>query len=55
MNSTLEYSALAANQVVLEQAEFQLREMLDALIDEFSVQAKQKGLRLSGQFRRKAP
>ena len=44
MNSTLEFSALAANQVVLEEADFQLREMLETLTEQFSPQAETKGL-----------
>jgi CheY-like chemotaxis protein len=50
MNSTLEFSALAANQVTLEETEFQLREMLDTLIQEFLPQARTKGLRLARTF-----
>jgi signal transduction histidine kinase len=50
MNSTLEFSALAANQVVLEEVDFQLWGMLDTLIEEFSPQARAKGLILIGNF-----
>jgi signal transduction histidine kinase len=50
MNSTLEFSALAANQVVLEEADFQPWEMLDTLTGEFSPQAAAKGLIFIGNF-----
>jgi two-component system sensor histidine kinase/response regulator len=50
MNSTLEFSALAANQVVLEEADFQLWETLDTLTGEFSPQAAAKGLIFIGNF-----
>jgi signal transduction histidine kinase len=50
MNSTLEFSALSANQVVLEETDFQLWEMLGTLVQEFSPQARAKGLVLIGTF-----
>lgn len=50
MNSTLEYSALTANQVVLEEADFQLWEMLATLVEEFTPEARTKGLALIGNF-----
>ena len=46
MNSTLEYSALSADQVVLEESEFPLRAMLDGALNEFSLKAKARGLEL---------
>lgn len=55
MNSTLEFSALAANQVVLEPADFQLKEMLEALVDEFSPAARAKGLKFICSFDRDLP
>ena len=50
MNSTLEYSALAANQVKLEELEFTLRELLYGLLEEYSGKAKQKGLSFACEF-----
>ena len=50
MNSTLEFSALAANQVVLEPADFQLWEMLDTLVEQFAPLARAKGLIFIGNF-----
>ena len=44
MNSTLEYSALSANQVTLEEGELALVQLLDSVLDEFSVKAAAKGL-----------
>lgn len=45
MNSTLEFSALSANQVTLEEAELPLLELLDTVLDEFSLKAANKGLK----------
>src|SRR5258708_35961957 len=50
MNSTLEFSALAADQVVLEESEFQLRSFLNSTLDEFILKAQAKGLCLQRQF-----
>jgi two-component system, sensor histidine kinase len=44
MNATLEYSALAANQVTLDEGDFHLREVLTSTLDEFSAKARAKGL-----------
>lgn len=44
MNATLEYSALAADLVVLEQSEFPLMGLLQSLLDEYSPRAGVKGL-----------
>jgi CheY-like chemotaxis protein len=46
LNVTLEYSALAANRVSREEAEFSLRETLQGVAGEFSPKAEAKGLRL---------
>jgi CheY-like chemotaxis protein len=46
LNVTLEYSALAANQVLLEQTEFSLREAIQGVLGEFAGKAEAKGLRL---------
>src|SRR5580658_1974720 len=45
-NATLEFSALSANNIRLEESEFSLRETLQGLIAEFSSKAQAKGLRL---------
>jgi len=46
LNATLEYSALEAGQFVLDESEFNLREMLDATISQQIAKANAKGLRL---------
>src|SRR5277367_1799192 len=46
LNVTLEYSALAANHVLLEETEFSLRDTLEGVVGEFAVKAEAKGLRL---------
>jgi CheY-like chemotaxis protein len=46
LNSTLEYSALQAGQLKLEETEFSLREMLDSLVGQEREKAEAKGLRL---------
>ena len=46
LNVTLEYSALAANNVLLEETEFSLRDALDGVLGEFAAKAEAKGLRL---------
>jgi two-component system, sensor histidine kinase len=46
LNVTLEYSALAANQVLLEQTEFSLRDAIQGVLGEFAAKAEAKGLRL---------
>lgn len=55
MNSALEFSALSADQIVLEASEFSLRSMLNATVDEFAFKAKAKGLRLVHQFTPELP
>ncbi len=46
LNVTLEYSALAANRVLLEETEFSLRDTLQGVLGEFAPKAEGKGLRL---------
>lgn len=46
LNVTLEYSALVANHVHLDEAEFSLRDTLQGIIAEFASKAQAKGLRL---------
>src|SRR5260370_1067959 len=45
LNVTLEFSALSANHLHLEEAEFSLREMLAGLASEFSFQSDSKAAR----------
>jgi CheY-like chemotaxis protein len=46
LNVTLEYSALSANRVLLEETEFSLRDTLNGVLGEFAAKAEAKGLRL---------
>jgi CheY-like chemotaxis protein len=46
LNVTLEYSALSANRVLLEETEFSLRDTLHGVLGEFAAKAEAKGLRL---------
>ncbi len=46
LNVTLEYSALAANEVRLEKTEFSLRDTFHGVLGEFAPKAEAKGLRL---------
>jgi CheY-like chemotaxis protein len=46
LSVTLEFSALSANQVTLEETEFRVRDMLKSLVAELAPKAKEKGLRL---------
>src|SRR5271166_1045691 len=48
LNVTLEYSALSANQVRLEEVEFSVRDALQGVVNEFGAKAQAKGLRLTG-------
>jgi CheY-like chemotaxis protein len=48
LNVTLEYSALSANQVLLEESEFSLIDTLRGVVTEFAAKAQSKGLRLVG-------
>jgi CheY-like chemotaxis protein len=55
LNVTLEFSALSANHLHLEEAEFSLRETLAGLISEFAFKAESKGVRLRHNFDRNLP
>lgn len=46
LNVTLEYSALASNQVVLEEADFSIRDTIQGVVGEFGGKAEAKGLSL---------
>ncbi len=46
LNVTLEYSALSANYVLLEETEFSLRDTLEGVLAEFAGKAEARGLRL---------
>jgi CheY-like chemotaxis protein len=50
LNVTLEYSALSANRVRLEEAEFSLRDMLQGVVGEFEAKAHTKGLHICGNW-----
>jgi len=47
LNVTLEYSALAANQILLEETEFSIRETIQGVVGEFGAKAEGKGLSLT--------
>src|SRR5579864_3760592 len=55
LNVTLEYSALSANHLHLEETEFSLRETLAGLVSEFASKAESKGVRLRHNFDRSLP
>jgi CheY-like chemotaxis protein/anti-sigma regulatory factor (Ser/Thr protein kinase) len=55
LNVTLEYSALSANNVLLEQTEFSLRDTLEGVLGEFAAKAEAKGLRLVRALDRNLP
>jgi CheY-like chemotaxis protein/two-component sensor histidine kinase len=55
LNATLEYSALSANHINLEEEEYPLRETLEGVIAQFAVKAKSKGLDLRHTFDRNLP
>ena len=46
LNATLEYSALSAENIQLDDSEFALRELLETIASEFEGKARSKGLRL---------
>lgn len=50
LNATLEYSALSANHIHLEEEEYPLRETLEGVVAQFAFKAKSKGLQLSHSF-----
>jgi CheY-like chemotaxis protein len=51
LNATLEYSALAAGSLGLEQSEFNLVAAVDGAVEEFATRARDKGLSLDWQPR----
>jgi CheY-like chemotaxis protein len=55
LNATLEYSALAAGQLQLDETEFSLREMFDSVVSEQRARAYAKGLQLQVRFDRGLP
>lgn len=50
LNATLEYSALSANHIHLEEEEYPLRETLEGVMAQFAFKAKSKGLELRHTF-----
>jgi CheY-like chemotaxis protein len=55
LNATLEYSALSANHIHLEEEEYPLRETLEGVVAQFAFKAKAKGLELRHTFDRNLP
>jgi CheY-like chemotaxis protein/anti-sigma regulatory factor (Ser/Thr protein kinase) len=55
LNATLEYSALSANHIDLEEEEFPLRETLEGVVAQFAFKAESKGLILRHRFDRSLP
>ena len=55
LNATLEFSALTAGSVTLEDSEFNLEETLEAAVAEHFLKAKSKGLRLYRTFDESLP
>ncbi len=55
LNVTLEFSALSANHIQLEEAEFSIRQVLEGLVGEFSVKATEKNLKFLGSVDRNLP
>ena len=55
LNATLEYSALTAGSVTLDECEFNLDETLEAAVAEHFLKAKSKGLRLYRTFEESLP
>jgi CheY-like chemotaxis protein len=55
LNATLEFSALTAGSVTLEECEFNLEETLEAAVAEHFLKAKSKGLRLYRTFGESLP
>src|SRR5271169_6009283 len=50
LNATLEYSALEAGTLTLDESEFSLRDLLDAALAQFREKADVKGLTLKATF-----
>src|SRR5580658_3732601 len=55
LNVTLEYSALSANNVLLEETEFSLRDTLQGVLGEFAIKAEAKGLRMVSELDNSLP
>jgi len=55
LNATLEYSALSANHIHLEEEEYPLLETLEGVVAQFAFKAKAKGLELRHSFDRNLP
>lgn len=55
LNATLEFSALSANHLHLEEEEYPLRETLEGVVTQFSFKAESKGLRLRHNFDENLP
>ncbi len=55
MNSTLEFSALSANQVSLENSEFSLPELLETMLGDFASKARSKNLSFTWNLERNLP
>jgi CheY-like chemotaxis protein len=55
LNVTLEYSALSANNVLLEETEFSLRDTLQGVLGEFAIKAEAKGLRMVSALENSLP
>lgn len=55
LNSTLEYSALEAGQLKLDETEFSLHEMLDSVVGQEREKAEAKGLRLISRLEPSLP
>lgn len=55
LNGALQYSALEAGHVALDEAEFSLKEALQAALDQHALRAEAKGLRLVASFAEDLP
>ncbi len=55
LNGALEFSALSANHVRVEETEFSLRELLEGVLSEFAARAEAKGIQLARNFDRSLP
>src|SRR6202521_1049375 len=55
LNVTLEFSALSANHIHLEEAEFSLQDTLVGVLSEFAFKAGAKGLKLIHNFDKNLP
>ncbi len=55
LNATLEFSALSADRVTLDEGDFSLRAMLSTALADFGYKARAKGLRLTSHFAADVP